>query len=268
MEEKKEKTPYEKVMLARHKDRWKITDYIDVLFEDFIELKGDRLLGEDSSILGGIALFHGTPVTVIGHRKGKTTEENIQYNFGMTSPEGYRKAVRLMKQAEKFNRPVITFIDTPGAYPGMEAENHGQSIAIAESIAAMTKLETPIISVITGEGSSGGALAIGVADRVWMQENAVYSILSPEGFATILWKDAKRAEEASNIMKITAQELKEFGLIDGILPEGKNCFSALDHMLQIELANLQKLSKKELAASRYKKFREIDKKYKPEKGAK
>lgn len=253
-------------MLARSKERPKITDYIRELFDDFLELKGDRLLGEDASILGGIAMFHGTPVTVIGHRKGKTTEENIQCNFGMTSPEGYRKALRLMKQAEKFHRPVITFIDTPGAYPGMEAESHGQSIAIAENLAAMSCLETPIISIVTGEGSSGGALAIGVADRVWMQENAVYSILSPEGFASILWKDGKLADKASEIMKITAEELKEYQLIDGILPEGENCCLAIDQMLQKELAALTQLTKEELVARRYRKYRKIDGIYKPERG--
>lgn len=266
MSEQNKLTPYDRVKLVRQKDRLKISDYVEALFDDFLELKGDRLSGEDGSILGGIALFHGMPVTIIGHRKGKTTEENIKYNFGMTSPEGYRKALRLMRQAEKFGRPVITFIDTPGAYPGMEAESHGQSIAIAESIAAMSSLATPIVSVVTGEGSSGGALAIGVADSVWMQENAVYSILSPEGFAAILWKDAKLADKASKIMKITAEELKDFGMIDGILPEGDQCFSALDVMLKRELERLGAYSKEELLDNRYKKYREVDKLYRPERG--
>ena len=198
--EKQNITAYERVLLARSKDRAGIFDYIDALFTDFIELKGDRLGKEDGSIVGGIAMFHDIPVTIVGQRKGKTTEENIKYNFGMTSPEGYRKALRLMKQAEKFKRPVITFIDTPGAYPGLEAESNGQSTAIAENIAAMSSLETPVISIITGEGSSGGALALGVADKVWMLENAVYSILSPEGFASILWKDSARASEACDVM--------------------------------------------------------------------
>lgn len=168
---------YERVCLAREKDRPGIMDYIDFLFDDFMELQGDRLGKEDSSILGGIAFFHGIPVTVLGHRKGKTTEENLKYHFGMPLPEGYRKALRLMQQAEKFKRPIFTFIDTPGAYPGMEAESHGQSIALAQCIAGMSRLETPIIAIITGEGSSGGALALGVADQIWMLENAVYSIL-------------------------------------------------------------------------------------------
>ena len=195
---------YERVCLAREKDRPGIMDYIDFLFDDFMELQGDRLGKEDSSILGGIAFFHGIPVTVLGHRKGKTTEENLKYHFGMPLPEGYRKALRLMQQAEKFKRPIFTFIDTPGAYPGMEAESHGQSIALAQCIAGMSRLETPIIAIITGEGSSGGALALGVADQIWMLENAVYSILSPEGFASILWKEPKRAAEASELMKLTA----------------------------------------------------------------
>ncbi len=251
-------TAYDRVCLARTKDRPGITDYIDYLFDDFLEMKGDRLGKEDSSILGGIGLFHGIPVTVIGHRKGKNTEENLLYNFGMPLPEGYRKALRLMKQAEKFKRPVITFIDTPGAYPGMEAESHGQSIALAECIAGMSSLETPIIAIVTGEGSSGGALALGVADRVWMLENAVYSILSPEGFASILWKDAKRAAEASELMKITAEELLEYGLIDRILPEGSRLMQQLDKSLLQELQELQKSKTAALVKKRYQKFRRID----------
>ena len=185
-------TPYERVAIARSKKRLKITDYIDKLFTEFVELKGDRLYREDPSILGGIAFFHGHPVTVIGHRKGRTTEENIRFNFGMTQPEGYRKAARLMRQAEKSNRPIITFVDTPGAYPGIEAESNGQSNAIAENLALMSTLKVPVITVITGEGGSGGALALAVADEVWMLQNAVYSVLSPEGAASIIWKDAAK----------------------------------------------------------------------------
>lgn len=267
MSESRKITPYERVLTARKKNRPQITDYIDGLFEDFIELKGDRVSGEDSSILGGVAMFHGIPVTVMGHRKGRTTEECIKYNFGMTSPEGYRKAIRLMKQAEKFKRPVITFIDTPGAYPGIEAESHGQSTAIAESIATMSRLNVPTIAVITGEGSSGGALAIGAADSVWMLENAVYSILSPEGFAAILWKDAKRADEACGIMKITAEELLDLGLIDGIIPEGKKCFSAINKILMSEIDRLKKYGDTTLVSNRYKKYRNIDGKYRPVKRA-
>ena len=264
MSEKTVLAPYERVLLARRKDRMQITDYIELLFDDFIEMKGDRLYADDPSILGGVALFHGNPVTVIGHRKGKTTEESIKYNFGMTSPEGYRKALRLMKQAEKFKRPVVTFIDTPGAFPGLEAENRGQSIAIAENLAAMSDLAVPVIAIVTGEGSSGGALAIGVADTVWMLENAVYSILSPEGFASILWKDSKRAPEACAIMKITPEELKAFGLIDGIIPEGKRCIRAMDTMLEFELKRLSKLNASSLVAKRYEKYRAIDGIYKPQ----
>lgn len=257
--EDKIKTPYEKVMLARDKDRLKITDYIDALFDDFIELKGDGIAGEDSAILGGIASFHGIPVTVIGHKKGATTEENIDCNFGMASPEGYRKAARLMKQAEKFNRPVITIVDTPGAYPGLMAEANGQANAIAENLALMSSLKVPIIAVITGEGSSGGALGIAVADRVFMLENAVYSILSPEGFASILWKDSKKADEAAKLMKLTASELLNYGIIDGIIKEGTKLIINMDEMISRELNELTKLKEETLLKNRYKKFREIDK---------
>ena len=252
-------TPYEKVMLARDKDRLKITDYIDALFDDFIELKGDGIAGEDSAILGGIASFHGIPVTVIGHKKGATTEENIDCNFGMASPEGYRKAARLMKQAEKFNRPVITIVDTPGAYPGLMAEANGQANAIAENLALMSSLKVPIIAVITGEGSSGGALGIAVADKVFMLENAVYSILSPEGFASILWKDSKKADEAATLMKLTAAELLNYGIIDGIIGEGSKLIINMDEMISRELTELTKLKEETLLKNRYKKFREIDK---------
>lgn len=252
-------TPYEKVMLARDKDRLKITDYIDALFDDFIELKGDGIAGEDSAILGGIAFYHGLPVTVIGHKKGSSTEENIDCNFGMASPEGYRKAARLMKQAEKFNRPVITIVDTPGAYPGLMAEANGQANAIAENLALMSSLKVPIIAVITGEGSSGGALGIAVADRVFMLENAVYSILSPEGFASILWKDSKKADEAATLMKLTATELLNYGIIDGIITEGSKLIINMDEMIYGELTSLLKQKEESLLKNRYKKFREIDK---------
>lgn len=257
--EDKIKTPYEKVMLARDKDRLKITDFIDALFDDFIELKGDGIVGEDRAILGGIASFHGIPVTVIGHKKGATTEENIDCNFGMASPEGYRKAARLMKQAEKFNRPVITIVDTPGAYPGLMAEANGQANAIAENLALMSSLKVPIIAVITGEGSSGGALGIAVADRVFMLENAVYSILSPEGFASILWKDSKKADEAATLMKLTAAELLNYGIIDGIIGEGSKLIINMDEMIYGELTSLLKQKEESLLKNRYKKFREIDK---------
>lgn len=255
------KSSYERVLLARKKNRPQVTDYINALIDDFVELKGDRLKADDQSIMGGIGMFNGIPVTVIGHRKGKTTEENVKFNFGMTSPEGYRKAVRLMKQAEKFGRPVICFVDTPGAYPGLEAEAGGQSIAIAESIACMSSLKVPTISIITGEGSSGGALAIATADVVYMLENAVYSILSPEGFASIMWKDAKRASEAADVMKITSDELLEFGLIDGIIKEDKKIYSSIAKILNKEIIRLQKYSSSSLVNNRYKKIRSIEGKY-------
>ncbi|MDO4978100.1 MAG: acetyl-CoA carboxylase carboxyltransferase subunit alpha [Eubacteriales bacterium] len=255
---RKNLTPYEKVLEARKADRTNLVEYIDTLFEDFIEMHGDRLYRDDPSIIGGIALFHGMPVTVIGHRKGKNTEENVRFNFGMTSPEGYRKAMRLMKEAEKFERPVITFVDTPGAYPGLEAESNGQSNAIAESIALMSRLKVPTISIVTGEGSSGGALALAMADRVWMLEHSVYSILSPEGFSTIMWKDRSKAAQACEIMKITAKELKEYGIIDGIIPEGKRSIAAIDKVLSVELSRLKKNSGDTLVKNRLQKFRRIN----------
>ena len=258
-----EKTAAERVALARHPQRPNITDYIDGLFTDFFEQRGDRACREDPAILGGIALFHGRPVTVIGTRKGKTLEENLRCNFGMPGPEGYRKALRLMKQAEKFRRPIFTFIDTAGAYPGLEAEANGQSEAIARNLYEMSLLSVPVIAVVTGEGSSGGALALGVANSVLMLENAVYSILSPEGFASILWKDSSKSAEACELMKLTAQDLYRFGMIDGIVPEPLGgaqreptaAFLALDAMLHDHLARLQKLSPAALTAQRYKKFR-------------
>ena len=258
-------TAEDKVYLARHPRRPKIGQYIDALFTDFFEQKGDRQCREDASILGGIALFHGQPVTVIGHRKGNDLQENMAYNFGMPGPEGYRKALRLMRLAEKFGRPIITFIDTPGAYPGMEAEARGQGEAIAHNLAEMSQLTVPVISVVTGEGSSGGALAIGVANRVLMLENAVYAVLSPEGFASILWKDAARSAEAAGIMKLTAQDLLSFGVIEEIIPEPvggaqrdpKSVFAALDAALSRHLSELQQFTGEGLALQRYGKFREI-----------
>ena len=258
-----EKTAAERVALARHPQRPNITDYIDGLFTDFFEQRGDRACREDPAILGGIALFHGRPVTVIGTRKGKTLEENLRCNFGMPGPEGYRKALRLMKQAEKFRRPIFTFIDTAGAYPGLEAEEHGQGEAIARNLFEMSRLTVPVIAVITGEGNSGGALALAVADRVLMLENAVYAILSPEGFASILWKDAQRSGEAAELMKLTAPELKKLGVIDGIVrePEGGaqtnhgEMLRSMDRVLLRELTPLLKESGTALAEQRCRKFR-------------
>jgi len=212
-------SPMDKLNLSRMLERPTALDYISKVFDGFIELHGDRKYRDDPSIVGGLARLRGMPVTVIGQQKGRNTRENVQRNFGMPSPEGYRKALRLMKQAEKFQRPVICFIDTPGADPGVGAEERGQGEAIARNLLEMIQLRTPIISIVIGEGGSGGALALSVADQIWMLEHSVYSILSPEGFASILWKDASRAKEAAQMMRITAQDLYEFGIIDRILPE-------------------------------------------------
>ena len=272
------KSAYEHLLLARDSRRPKAQDFISALFTDFLELSGDRLGREDPSVIGGIALLNDTPVTVIGHRKGHSLEENVRCNFGMPGPEGYRKALRLMKQAERFGRPVITLIDTPGAYPGMEAEAHGQSIAIAENLAGMSELKVPVIALVTGEGNSGGALAIGVADRILMMEHAVYSVLSPEGFASILWKDATRAKEACEIMKLTAQDLYRSGLIDEVIPETaggygtmhtevsqqdaetdwEEVFGRIRKALLRNLLELTQQGPAALVSARYEKFRQIE----------
>ncbi len=258
-------TAAERVAVARHPQRPNITDYIGALFTDFFEQRGDRLCREDPAILGGVALYHGRPVTVIGTRKGKTAEESIRCNFGMPGPEGYRKALRLMKQAEKFRRPVFTLIDTSGAYPGLEAEARGQGEAIARNLMEMSRLMVPVIAVITGEGNSGGALALGVADRVLMLENSVYAILSPEGFASILWRDAGRHEEACELMKLTAADLLALGVADDVVPEPEGgahlaperTFRELDRCLNRHLAALLKESGASLAEKRYQKFRKM-----------
>ena len=259
----------DKVNLARDARRPKIQDYIDNLFTDFFEQKGDMLGKEDGSIMGGIALFHGTPVTIVGHKKGNNLEENLTCNFCMPGTVGYCIALRLLKQAERFGRPVITFIDTPGAYPGLEAEQYGQSQAIAENLAIMSTLKVPVIAIVTGEGSSGGALAIGVANSVLMLENAIYSILSPEGFASILWKDSTKKEQASEYMRLTAQDLLELGVIDRIVKEPKGgahrnpdkLYDVLDLMLTRELISYEGKSGNELQKHRYKKFRLMDEKF-------
>jgi len=260
-------TAWDRVLLARRADRPKTMDYIQAIFEEFIELHGDRLYGEDSSIIAGIASLNGIPVTVIGQQKGKTTKENVQRNFGMTNPEGYRKALRFMKQAEKFKRPVITFIDTPGAYPGIGAEERGQAEAIARNLLEMARLKTPILCLIIGEGSSGGALALGVGDRVMMLENAVYSILSPEGFASILYKDASKHEMAAEKMKITAKDLLALGVIDEIIEEPNGgaqndkpqVFQKVKECLLKNIEVFQKREIEDLVESRYQKFRNIGK---------
>ena len=258
-----ELTPAQRVALARHPQRPGTPELIQALFTDFFEQRGDRLCADDGSILGGIALFHGRPVTVIGHRKGRTLEERVAFHFGMPSPEGYRKAQRLMEQAEKFRRPVVTFIDTSGAYPGLEAEARGQGEAIARTLALSSRLTVPVVCVVVGEGGSGGALALGVGNRVLMLENAVYSVLSPEGFASILWKDPSRSEEACGVMKLTAADLLELGVVDEVIPEPAGgahispaaLFQAVDGALTRALEGLEKQTPAALAAGRYKKFR-------------
>lgn len=265
MQKCKHLTPEDKVYLARLIDRPHVDEYINVLFTDFFEQKGDHLHDDDNSIYGGIALYKGKPVTVIGHRKGNNLEDIVKFNFGMPCPEGYRKALRIMRQAEKFHRPIITFIDTPGAYPGLEAEAHGQGEAIAKNLAAMSSFTVPIISVVIGEANSGGALAIGVANKIIMLENAVYSILSPEGFASILWKDASRSKEACELMKLTSEDLLQAGVADEIVREPLGgaqtdhvaTFCALDVTLEKVLKEYEHLSGKEIQEQRRKKFRMI-----------
>ena len=216
---KSELTAWERVEISRSKERPTTLSYVQQIFDEFLELHGDRAFRDDGAVIGGIAMFGGQPVTVIGQQKGKNVKENIYRNFGMASPEGYRKALRLMKQAEKFGRPVVTFVDTPGAACGIEAEERGQGEAIARNLLEMSGIQTPMVSILIGEGGSGGALGLAVTDEVWMMENATYSILSPEGFASILWKDGKRAKEASEVMKITAKDLKKLQIIEKVIRE-------------------------------------------------
>ncbi len=263
----KELTPWEKLTMARMIERPTSLDYINLIFDSFMEFHGDRAFGDDAAIVGGIAEFNGIPVTVIGQQKGRDTSENIKRNFGMPSPEGYRKALRLMKQAEKFNRPLICFVDTSGAYCGVEAEERGQGEAIAKNLINMSNLKVPIISIVIGEGGSGGALAMAVADKVWMLENSVYSLLSPEGFASILWKDAGRAKEAAEVMKITADDLKNYEIIDKVIkePEGgaqndiKLVADSIKENLEVAISELASKSKDDLIEDRYNKFRKIGK---------
>ena len=258
-------TAWERVCRSRSKERPVGKDYIDILFEDFVELHGDRYYRDDPAIIGGIAYFQGICVTVIAQAKGRTTKENLERNFVFFSPEGYRKARRLMKQAEKFHRPVINFVDTPGAFCGMEAEERGQGEAIARNLFELSGLKVPVLSVVIGEGGSGGALALAVADEVWMLENSVYSVLSPEGFASILWKDSSRSAEAAKMMKLTAADLKKLGVIERVFPEPQN-FSVLTmkptaELLRAGLAEFltkyQKLETKDLLEGRYERFRKL-----------
>ena len=260
------KTAWDIVMLARDSQRPKAKDYIENIVDDFIEFHGDRCFGDDKSIIGGIGKINGNAVTIIGQENGSSTKEKMERNFGMTNPEGYRKALRLMKQAEKFHRPVITLVDTPGAYPGIGAEERGQGEAIARSLMEMSRLKTPIISIVIGEGSSGGALAIGVGDKIAMLENSVYSVLSPEGFASILYKDATKNKEASEKMKITAKDLKKLGIIDDIIKEKDDKKENLEFVskemkeyITKTLNKLDKLDVEDLLNLRYEKYRKIGK---------
>lgn len=250
------KTAYETVTAARSKDKVATADLINNIFSNFTELHGDRQLSDDPAVIGGIALLNGTPVTVIGAQKGKNTAENIERHFGTVEPEGYRKAVRLMQQAEKFKRPVITFVNTPGAYPGMDAEYHGQGSAIANSLIVGMELRVPYISIIVGEGGSGGALALATGDTVWMMENSIYSVLSPEGYASIVWKDSKRVIEASEALKLTPEHLLEDGIIDKIVPEVVDQTSTqnLKQMLVTEVNRLSQFSADELVQRRHERF--------------
>lgn len=256
---------WDRVYLARKSDRPKAQDYIDALFDDFIELHGDRYFADDNAVIGGIGYFHDIPVTVLAQAKGKTTEENMLKNFGMSNPEGYRKILRLAKQAEKFKRPIITFVDTPGAYPGKGAEERGQAEAIARCLYEFSNLNTVVICIIIGEGGSGGALALTVADYILMLENAVYSVLSPEGFSTILWKENNKAKEASELMKLTSHDLYSMGIIDEIVKEPLGSasakpnavFKALDKILFKRLIALKKEKLSNLLEKRYLKYRKI-----------
>lgn len=256
-------TAWERVKIAREPDRPTALDYIENIFDEFMELHGDRYFKDDKSIVCGLGNIGKQNYTIVAEQKGRNTKENIERNFGMPNPEAYRKALRFMKQAEKFNRPVITFIDTKGAYPGLGAEERGQGEAIARNLMEMSDLKVPIIVVVIGEGSSGGALAIGVGDKVLMLENAVYSILSPEGYASILWKDSSRAEEAAEKMKLTAKDLLDLGIIDEVLKEPNgNAKSDIQKMsetikkkITASTKELQKIDVDELIENRYQKFR-------------
>ncbi len=260
-----ERRPADRVRIARMESRPTTKEYIEAMIEGFLPLGGDRAYSEDEAIIGGIGSFHGIPVTVIGHQKGRSLEENLKRRFGMPNPDGYRKALRLMKQAEKFHRPIITFVDTPGAYPGKEAEERGQGSAIAECLKTLSRVSVPVISVFIGEGGSGGALAIGICDRMIMLENAIYSILSPEGFASILWKDGTRWEEASEVMRLTAPDLKKMNVCDVIVPEpGEGAheqrpfvFAEVEKEVAQALTELQRIRRKDIAELRYRRLRNV-----------
>ena len=258
-------TAWQRVELSRRKDRPVGSDYIDALFTDFVEFHGDRYFADDKAIIGGVARFHGMPVTVIAQAKGRNTKENIERNFGMPKPEGYRKALRLMKQAEKFARPVICLVDTPGAFCGLEAEERGQGEAIARNIYEMSGLKVPVVSIIIGEGGSGGALAMATADEVWMLENSIYSILSPEGFASILWKDSSKAKEAAEVMKLTAENLKAQGIVERVFAEPEtytvqnmdSVIMQINEAIEEFLMRYGSMSEQELIRHRYERFRNM-----------
>ena len=264
-QENTEKSAWDTVLLSRKADRPTALDYINAVFDEFMEFHGDRCFKDDGAIVGGIAMFHGMPVTVIGQQKGKNTKDNIRRNFGMPSPDGYRKALRLMKQAETFGRPIICFVDTPGAFCGLEAEERGQGEAIARNLFEMSDLKVPVLSIVIGEGGSGGALAIGICDRMIMLENAIYSILSPEGFASILWKDGTRWEEASEVMRLTAPDLKKMNVCDVIVPEpGEGAheqrpfvFAEVEKEVAQALTELQRIRRKDIAELRYRRLRNV-----------
>lgn len=257
--------PWDRVQMARHQHRPTTLDYVDELFEDFIEFHGDRYFGDDPAIVSGIAKFNGFPITVVGHQRGKDTKDNIYRNFGMPHPEGYRKALRHMKQAEKFNRPIVSFIDTKGAYPGKAAEERGQSEAIAYNLMEMAGLHVPIVCIVIGEGGSGGALALGVGDHLHMLENATYSVISPEGAAALLWKDANYAKEAAETLKITAYDLKDLGILDEIIPEPlggahRDIKQQVQHIRQVLEGSLDELSTydaEKLLTKRWEKYKNI-----------
>jgi acetyl-CoA carboxylase carboxyl transferase subunit alpha len=260
-----ELTPWQKTLVCRHPGRPYTLDYVEALFTDFTEIHGDRRYGDDPALVCGLAFYKEQPVAVIGHQKGRDTKQKIHRNFGMAKPEGYRKALRVMQLAEKFRRPVITFVDTPGAYPGVDAEERGQAEAIAFNLREMAPLRTPIIVNVTGEGGSGGALAIAVGDRVNMLEHSVYSVITPEGCASILWRDAGRAEEAATAMRITAPDLKALGVIDEIIPEPPGgahsdpeaLFRTVDAVLTVQLRELCAVDRETLPDLRYEKFRNM-----------
>ena len=258
-------TPWQRTQLARHPNRPNTLDYIAFMIHDFVELHGDRLYGDDHAIVGGLGIFRNRPVVIIGHQKGRSVKERIDRNFGMPHPEGYRKALRLMRQAEKFMKPVITFIDTPGAYPGIGAEERGQAEAIARNLIEMSRLAVPIVSIVIGEGGSGGALALGVGDCVLMLEHSIYSVISPEGCAAILWGDGAKAPDAADVLKMTAKDLRSLGVIDEIVPEPAGgahkdppqMAETLEKVIESQLAKLDGLKTDDLLEQRYQKFKKM-----------